>query len=520
MKSIKFLLWDFARRHPILGRPIRFLAKIATRNFDGSYRRQLKRHKTALLPTDRYERPLECPTQVFIVTDQDADPDDLAGARLLLNHLRIPYRFVELEHSPAPSFPMTDGSILLLLCDRPWQALSRLQSFGPSCKVLCVDAEEWPHTNMDRHLYHLQARFKDLLPWNQGLLSPLAASVVRLLMDAATIPLFTGMLPARVALRLDDIAGRRFNDYLLPILKNGWKPNLGLFTDDVARADSGVRKVLADQSREGWLETSPHAFSANDFIFFDFPHGRPWNEGEFLNRWNRVKRQFQDWSLPLSPVLNVHFHALSRVCLPVLAEEGIRFHYSELALDQTGVAPGPQCLPSGDPMAATGSLGNKDFLQIYSGHSTLNCNQPASLYDFLMHVKLSNQPLQSVERLLERLRLTLHCGFASFVTTHEYLLAGLPRPIQQTLWDQVNSGLSSLFPGSVQKISMGELGRHCSDHTVTIVESVRQAGSGRWTVQLSGSSSGTSCLVVFEKGRCREIPIPAFETAHRMDITL
>jgi len=506
MHPFQFQLWDFARRHPIPGRPIRFLAEMATRSYDQDYRRKLRRERADLLPADRYERPLECSTQVFVVTDPRADPDELIGARLLLNHLRIPYRCIDLTQWSAPSFPIVDGSILLLLCESSREPLARLQPFVSASNVLCAGQEAWS--------------FKDLMPWNQGLLSARGASIIRFLMEAAAIPLFTGMLPARAALRLDDVAGRGLSAYLPPILKHGWKPNLGLFTDEVARADAAVRKALADQNREGWIETSPHAFSANDFIFFDFPNDRPWNEAEFQKRWNRVMKQFQEWSLPPSSVLNVHFHALSRICLPVLAAEGIRFHYSELALDQTDVEPGPHILPSGDPTATTGFTGNKDFLQIYSGDSTLNCNQPASLYDFLMHVKLSGQPFQSVERLLQRLRLTLNCGFASFVTTHEYLLSRLPLSTQAALWNQVDDGLPSLFPGPVKKVSMGELGRHCSDHTSTVVESVHQAGPGRWAIRLSGSSSGASCLVVFEKGKCREIPIPAFNTAYQVDFTL
>jgi len=276
---------------------------------------------------------------------------------------------------------------------------------------------------------------------------------------------------------------------------------------------------LAGEAREGRLEISPHAFSANDFIFFDYPRGLPYTENAFKDRWKRVKQMLASRSLPLSPVLNAHFHALSSVCLPVLAQEGVRFQYGELALDKTIREPDARFLPSGDPTATTGQFGD-GLLYIYSGDSTLSCNQPVSLYDFLMHVKKPNALEEAAKRLLHRLRLTLNCGFASFVTTHEYLLQQFPESFHRALWVEVDARSQSLFAGPLQKVSMAALGRACLDHTSVVVDSVESVKDGLWKVQLSGQGAGQGALSIFHKGRCVTQPIAAFNKTWIMDIRL
>jgi len=517
---IKFKLWNFARQHPQLGRPIVFLGRIATRRIQKDYRRLLQDRRESLSSNDRYRRAIETPTQILVILGQEADPDDRTGAALFLNHLRLPYRLIELQNGPFPTHSLKHIAVVIFIGRDPHSAVLQFDSSDSRAIILHLGPMEQTDTHPKNHLIQLDARFKDLLPWNEGLLSPLTARLVHLLMERTTIPLITGRLPAGVALRLDDIDGREISHYLPPILEHGWKPNMGVFLEGIARADESVKTQLANQAHQGRLDISPHAFSANEFIYFDFPHGKPWGQAAFSERWKRVKRDFSDWSFPISPVLNSHFHVLSSACLPILAEEGVRYHYSELALDETIRQPGAAILPSGDPEATTGQSGHPGFQQIYSGDSTLYCNQPTSHYDFLMHTKRDALFHDATARLLDRLKLTLNCGFASFVTTHEYLLAQLPVRIHRAFWDEVESAMESIVTGPLQKVSLIELGQRCSDHTTTVIESVRQLESGRWVIQLSGSSAGAGALSVFQNGFCREVPIPAFTNAYEMEVSL
>src|SRR5206468_7107355 len=195
---------------------------------------------------------------------------------------------------------------------------------------------------------------------------------------------------------------------------------------------------------------------------------------------------FQQWGFPLSPVLNTHFHTLSACAQPILAEAGIKYFYSELAPDSVSRQPSPRYYPSGDPTLTTGQPGNPAIQQIYSGDSTSDCNQPSSLYDFMMH---TDAVRTAGARVLDRLRLTLNSGFASFITTHEYLFRGLDRSFSESLWNAVNSTLDELTNSPVEKVSMSTLGDACREHTNVEIVSVTKKSTSCWTVELRGSSA-------------------------------
>src|SRR5439155_2126986 len=136
---------------------------------------------------------------------------------------------------------------------------------------------------------------------------------------------------------------------------------------------------LSSWARERLIDVSPHAFTANDFLFFDYPRGIPFSKIEFDAKWRQATTLFQQWGFPLSPVLNTHFHTLSACAQPMLGEAGIKYFYSELAPDSVSRQPSPRYYPSGDPTLTTGQPGNPAIQQIYSGDSTSDCNQPSSL---------------------------------------------------------------------------------------------------------------------------------------------
>jgi hypothetical protein len=488
---LKFGSWNLARRNPAIAAPIK-LAKVATRSVAAEYQKILEAGKERLLPANRYIRPARTPTQVVVITPIDGGgSDEFLGLGLLLSHLRIPYR--RLTSTQAESVKAD----LLLLCGATPKELP------PSLRDIALVVEQ-------------AARF---LPYRDGLRSKHAIDLIsRLLIHVQKKPLVTGMLPARVALRLDDVAGVGIEHYLMPAVARGWKANLGIFISDFQGTDARKMGWLRELGAEGKVDFSPHAFTPSQFIFFDYPRGRAFTDDEFRARWEIVKTQFRGWRFPISPVLNTHFHSLSLTAVRALKATGRQYFFSELALDSVGRIPSPNYLPSGDPTLTTGSTETGSLLQIYSGDSTLDSNQPRSLYDFMMHLKGESPENEAAERVLSRLELTLNTGFASFVTTHEYQLTPFSHVTHDLLWDRIEQGLSSLAPAPPRKVSMKDLGELCWDHTHTCVESVREGTDGRWTVTLSGEGKGVCPLILFNKGCFIEFPVPAFNGEIEIEI--
>ena len=241
---------------------------------------------------------------------------------------------------------------------------------------------------------------------------------------------------------------------------------------------------------EGRIEISPHAFTTNKFIFFDYENGKPFSGKEFAEIWEKVLRDFDEWKIPLSPILNAHFHAFSSVGYPTLLGHNVKYNFSELSPDRIAVQPCSNYLPSGDPICTTGQAQTHGIFQIFSGDSAQDCNRSDSLYDFLMHTDSNNLIEDVSQRIFKRLSLSLDTGFAAFVTTHEYLLNKLT-PAQQTHILEKVEALLSNYSLQPQKAALSEIGRACENHTNILIESINFRND-QWTVTLSGESNGDS----------------------------
>lgn len=479
---IKFGVWNLARRNPAIASPIKMLGLIATKTVATEYQKTLEQGKEEFIPLNRYLRKSDSPTQVVVITPTDRDSDDFLGLGLFLSHLRIPYRRVAIQNADSVK------ADLILTYGISLDQLPR-QLFD-----VAVAIEE-------------PARF---LPFRDGLRSNYTIRFISKILSFLRKPLITGMMPSRVALRVDDVAGESIEHYLPPALARGWKPNLGIFISDFNGSDTTKVSWLSQMSREGKVDFSPHAFTPSEFIFFDYPRGCAYSEADFRARWETASQCFIDWNFPVSSVLNTHFHCLSSMALKVLETTGVKYFFSEIALDSVGRIPSPAYLPSGDPTLTTGTVGTGSLLQIYSGDSTLDINQPSSLCDFMMHLKGESPAQEAAHRALSRLELTLNTGFASFITSHEYLLSSYPRTTHDMLWDYVEKKLNFFSRSEVRKVSMVELGDICWDHTHTCVENVREVASNRWIVRLSGKGNGACPLTVFWNQRFIDIPVPSF----------
>jgi hypothetical protein len=468
---VKFGLWDFARQNPRLGAPIRHLGRMVMSGADAHHRRQLEALSHEIMPTDRYCRPAAVATQVWVVTD-GARPDDLRGLRLWLNHLRIPYR-----QGPAEECAIHGKDLALIL--------------NPTARPV-VGGEAAVLDFVGR--YGPAAR---LLPHQDGLRSEFAAALLVRLRTGLRHPLVTGMLPSGIALRLDDVNGKGLRDYLAPILAHGWRPNLGLFLDAFAGNDHPERVWLAELAQTGAVSLSPHAFAENRLIFFDLAWHRAYEPDEFAAIWDRVSGIMRANGLPVSPVINAHFHAMCGNAAAILANEGMRFYFSEYALGSHTLVPGPHHWPSGDPVLSTGRLHPSGLVQISAGDSMGSLWNPQSQYDFMMHVAPGDVE-SCAERVVRRLRLSLQCGFPAYVTSHESLLvAQLDRDGCERLWDAVDMGLGET---ATAKVGLDHLGERCLDHRNAIIWSVGMDGKGEIQVELRGDSGGHAPLRVLGAG--------------------
>lgn len=470
---VEFALWNFARRNPALGKPIRYAGRLVMAGADARHRARMAAELDRILPEDAYERPADVPTQAWLVSDRAA-VEAMGGARVLLNHLRIPYRV-------APLSAVRDEGRRAALALAPGLDARAGDRLDATSVVAFGGTESGGGAER-------------LLPHLDGLRSEFAASVLRRIRDGLRQPLVTGMLPPGIGLRLDDIRGEAAAEWLKPILERGWKPNLGLFLDAFAADENPAAPWFAALARAGAIELSPHAFSEDRLIFFDLPNHRRFEPPEAHALWAEAEGIMTRRGFPISSAINAHFHVLCPNMANVLAERGLRYLYSEYELGKHRLGADKRYWPSGDSLHATGRIHDCGILQLAAGDNMATLMNPSSRYDFLMHVKPGDTD-SAARRALERARLSLACGFPAFLTSHEFMLQkNLSGPEHAEIWTKIESGLDDL--GAPPKVGLEALGERCRDHRATVVWSVARQASGALDVELRGTGEGGTLTVL------------------------
>lgn len=485
---LKFGLWKFSRKHPIVGRPIRWAAAMTMRGADQRHRHAMAAGLADILPADYYVRAFDIPTQAWIL-EEGATANSLRGMALLLNHLRVPFRQGRLEDFQAN---YGDQAALVLV--------AKAVSVPGGALVQVVDGER-------------------LLPHRDGLRSDYVADLLAQWRSALPGPLVTGMLPPSVAMRIDDINGIGIREYLPPMLACGWKPNLGIFVQAFAGGQNSVAPWLADLAKEGHVSISPHALSETDLLFFDLAWGRPRTEEDFLECWARVEAIMAENQFPLSSAVNAHFYLMSTAAVDTLVSKGARHHFSEFTIDSQSTRPDSENWPSGDPLHCTGRLHASGLVQIAVGDNMATLMNSDSHYDFLMHIQAGDVP-GAARRAMRRLQLSLDCGFPAFITSHEFLLCDMLRPNEhQQLWQALDVELKArdIVP---QKIGLDALGGICESHRTSVLESVCLSPSGGCDVTLSGNAPKGVQLRVLGPGGDRMQHIAPFQGLTRHTIAL
>lgn len=444
-QRVKFALWNFARLHPLPGAVIRAAGRIAMGDAEKALRNRLAGAPGSFLPADRYGRDLDVPTQVWLL-DGQADGLERAGVRMLLNHLSIPYRVGKPDAKIA-------GAAAVFVINASWSEVQKLRAYAAAdTLIVCFLEGVLPASVEGIAVCGPASR---LLPHRDGLRSDFAASVVRALRDQLRIPVVTGKLAPLVGLRIDDVEGDGLATWLAVIREHGWRPNLGLFINSFSKGDNPAGRIIADSCRTAEADASPHAFDPATFLLFDYPWGRPFSRDEFDQRWCRAKACFEDYGIPLSPIVNAHFHVLSRSAAERLAAEGARFFYSELAIDTASAIPGQDNWPTGSPTMCTFRPDPSGVVQLSCGDHILDVMSERSHYDFMMHGGADN-PAMAARRIGRRLSLSLDCGFPAYVTTHEYFFRTWPGPApHRALWATVDEALTGTGWGAGSKGLVG-----------------------------------------------------------------
>ena len=207
---------------------------------------------------------------------------------------------------------------------------------------------------------------------------------------------------------------------------------------------------------------------------------------------------YKKCNFTICPVLNAHFHAFSKECFDILKKNGIKYIYSELAPSKIIPIPNKKYLPSGDPVNTTGQISN-GIIQVYSGDSVVACLQNRSYYDFLVQTKHSNKVDSAISRIVARLDLSLSTGFASFFTTHEYLLNKLNQDELSLLFNKIDSYVANNKFSPI-KNSLSEIGRNCENHTNVIIYSIKRENN-KYSILVKGKSKGDFYLSVFGNGK-------------------
>ena len=518
IQKLKFNLWYLSRIHPLTGLPIRILGKLYTSNFMQNYKNELKKIGLNNLPEDRYKREKNVPKQFFIINSNLNSFENSRAVEVLLNHFRIPFSLANFNDIQDSFFDDVDESIVVIGLKLTTNDVAKIKKilkdkiykiiiFGPVKK----------QTDDSENIDYIDEDPIEMLPFNEGLRSDIVKKFTNILFKSKFL-IVTGLMPAQVALRIDDVIGNNAKEYISTITKHNWMPNLGIFLDDFRNNTNNHSDFISKLNKNDEVEISPHAYSAKKFIFFDYPNGHAITKDIFENRWSMVENDFKMWGFKISSVLNAHFHTFSQENFELFRKKNIKYIFSEFFPSKMKPISDSMYLPSGDPLCTTGQITEENIIQMYSGDSSLCCNQISSFYDFLMHNDLSDRPSTAMERIKTRLDMSLGTGFASFFTTHEYLINNLSSEDLLILFDKMEGYINN-NKFKPTKTNLTEIGRTCENHTNIIIYSIQKKDS-KYCIKLKGKSNGDFYLTYFDKNEMKRLLCPSFEGENIVEIPL
>ena len=231
--------------------------------------------------------------------------------------------------------------------------------------------------------------------------------------------------------------------------------------------------------------------------------------------------QFKKYKFKLSPVINAHFHVLSESAASLIVNNGVKYFFSELEIDEHKSIPNDKYWPSGDPLNCTGMINSVDsgeVFQLSSGDNILDTLSVNSYYDFLMH---SNEFDLNVirERILHRLKMCLDCGFAAYITTHEYLINNMGLDKNKDLWRLVDLDLQKKLDYRVTKASLGDIGMEFETMRNSMINSVG-LDKGVLNIEMQGNTRSNDHLSIFKDNKIFNVLIPSYTDKYNIEVDL
>ena len=114
--------------------------------------------------------------------------------------------------------------------------------------------------------------------------------------------------------------------------------------------------------------------------------------------------------------------------------------------------------------------------------------------------------------------MSLSTGFASFFTSHEYLINNLSSEDLLILFDKIERYIdNNKFKPT--KTNLTEIGRTCENHTNIIIYSIQKKDS-KYSIKLKGKSNGNFYLTYFNKCKMKRLICQSFEGENIVELPL
>lgn len=141
---------------------------------------------------------------------------------------------------------------------------------------------------------------------------------------AARKPFIMKAMPPFVTMRVDDCCGWENFKWIEIANKHGYIPNVGLFVECISKSDVALMKQLFEKNM---AEFSPHAYSGDpDTSLIYYKHNKQeYSEDELSLRFQKLDRQFAEWGIRMSSVLNPHFEEVGKNAMPFLRSRKILY---------------------------------------------------------------------------------------------------------------------------------------------------------------------------------------------------
>jgi hypothetical protein len=123
------------------------------------------------------------------------------------------------------------------------------------------------------------------------------------------------------------------------------------------------------------------------------------------------------------------------------------------------------------------------------------------------------------KRILRRLKTSLDCGFAAYITTHEYLLNEMGYEKNKELWNLIDSDLKQKLDYEIRKDSLGNIGREFETIRKSVVNSIRLDG-GLLKIEMTGDAEVKSRLTVFQNNKIVYLSIPAYKNICKVEVNI